>query len=96
MGLQFLFMDDSAPCHRTVVAEQLLESRRLAARTLLTRSAIPELRIAAPRRMGSNASTTHWHPPSPHGQTLCETRLCSQGRSYSLLNDRIVMLAGQP
>ncbi|GFV93889.1 transposable element Tcb2 transposase [Trichonephila clavipes] len=26
MGLQFLFMDDNVPCHRTVVAEQLLES----------------------------------------------------------------------
>ncbi|GFT76464.1 transposable element Tcb1 transposase [Trichonephila clavipes] len=26
MGLQFLFMDDIAPCHRTVAAEQLLES----------------------------------------------------------------------
>ncbi|GFU94916.1 hypothetical protein TNCV_4361911 [Trichonephila clavipes] len=36
MGLQFLFMDDNAPCHRTVAAEQLLESRRLAARTLTT------------------------------------------------------------
>ncbi|GFU22332.1 transposable element Tcb2 transposase [Trichonephila clavipes] len=34
MGLQFLFMDDNAPCHLTVAAEQLLESRRLAARTL--------------------------------------------------------------
>ncbi|GFW26685.1 transposable element Tcb2 transposase [Trichonephila clavipes] len=34
MGLQFLFMDDNAPCHHTVAAEQLLESRRLAARTL--------------------------------------------------------------
>ncbi|GFV49066.1 transposable element Tc3 transposase [Trichonephila clavipes] len=34
MGLQFLFMDDNAPCHRTVAAEQLLESRRLTARTL--------------------------------------------------------------
>ncbi|GFV82927.1 transposable element Tcb2 transposase [Trichonephila clavipes] len=34
MGLQFLFMDDNAPCHRTVAAEQLLESRRLAAPTL--------------------------------------------------------------
>ncbi|GFT76763.1 transposable element Tcb2 transposase [Trichonephila clavipes] len=34
MGLQFLFMDDNAPCHRTVTAEQLLESRCLAARTL--------------------------------------------------------------
>ncbi|GFS95448.1 transposable element Tcb2 transposase [Trichonephila clavipes] len=26
MGLQFLFMDDNAPCHCTVAAEQLLES----------------------------------------------------------------------
>ncbi|GFV37326.1 transposable element Tcb2 transposase, partial [Trichonephila clavipes] len=26
MGLQFLFMDDNAPCHRTVAADQLLES----------------------------------------------------------------------
>ncbi|GFX49620.1 transposable element Tcb1 transposase [Trichonephila clavipes] len=26
MGLQFLFMDDNAPCHRTVSAEHLLES----------------------------------------------------------------------
>ncbi|GFU02951.1 transposable element Tc1 transposase [Trichonephila clavipes] len=26
MGLQFLFMDDNAPCNRTVAAEQLLES----------------------------------------------------------------------
>ncbi|GFV79051.1 transposable element Tcb2 transposase [Trichonephila clavipes] len=25
MGLQFLFMDDNAPCHRTVAAKQLLE-----------------------------------------------------------------------
>ncbi|GFU36846.1 transposable element Tcb1 transposase [Trichonephila clavipes] len=25
MGMQFLFMDDNAPCHRTVAAEQLLE-----------------------------------------------------------------------
>ncbi|GFW97774.1 transposable element Tcb2 transposase [Trichonephila clavipes] len=26
VGLQFLFMDDNAPCHRTVAAKQLLES----------------------------------------------------------------------
>ncbi|GFV24313.1 transposable element Tcb2 transposase [Trichonephila clavipes] len=26
MGLQFIFMDDNAPCHHTVAAEQLLES----------------------------------------------------------------------
>ncbi|GFT43481.1 transposable element Tcb2 transposase [Trichonephila clavipes] len=45
MGLQFLFMDDNAPCHRTVAAEQLLESRRLAGRTLPTVT-IRELRLA--------------------------------------------------
>ncbi|GFT67232.1 transposable element Tcb1 transposase [Trichonephila clavipes] len=42
---QFLFMDDNAPCHRTVAAEQLLESRRLAARTLPPVT-ILELRLA--------------------------------------------------
>ncbi|GFV93344.1 transposable element Tcb2 transposase [Trichonephila clavipes] len=45
MGLQFLFMDDNAPCHRTVAAEQLLESRRLAARSLPPVT-IRELRLA--------------------------------------------------
>ncbi|GFX42310.1 transposable element Tcb2 transposase [Trichonephila clavipes] len=45
MGLQFLFMDDNAPCHRTVAAEQLLESRSLAARTLPPVT-IRELRLA--------------------------------------------------
>ncbi|GFW82991.1 transposable element Tcb2 transposase [Trichonephila clavipes] len=29
MGLQFLFMDDNAPCHHTVAAEQLLESENI-------------------------------------------------------------------
>ncbi|GFS91518.1 transposable element Tc3 transposase [Trichonephila clavipes] len=45
MGLQFLFMDDNAPCHHTVAAEQLLENRRLAARTLPPVT-IRELRLA--------------------------------------------------
>ncbi|GFX94764.1 transposable element Tc1 transposase [Trichonephila clavipes] len=45
MGLQFLFMNDNAPCHRTVAAEQLLETRRLAARTLPPVT-IRELRLA--------------------------------------------------
>ncbi|GFT02493.1 transposable element Tcb1 transposase [Trichonephila clavipes] len=39
------FMDDNAPCHRTVAAEQLLESRRLVARTLPPVT-IRELRLA--------------------------------------------------
>ncbi|GFW00917.1 transposable element Tc3 transposase [Trichonephila clavipes] len=29
MGLQFLFMDDNAPCHRTLASEQLLESENI-------------------------------------------------------------------
>ncbi|GFV85109.1 transposable element Tcb2 transposase [Trichonephila clavipes] len=50
MGLQFLFMEDNAPCHLTVAAEQLLEiedieRRRLAARTLPPVT-IRELRLA--------------------------------------------------
>ncbi|GFX34972.1 transposable element Tc3 transposase [Trichonephila clavipes] len=50
MSVQFLFMDDNAPCHRTVAAEQLLDSedierRRLAARTLPPVT-IRELRLA--------------------------------------------------
>ncbi|GFX96930.1 transposable element Tcb2 transposase [Trichonephila clavipes] len=45
MGLQFLFMDDNAPCHRSVAAEQLLENRCLAARTLPPVT-IRELRLA--------------------------------------------------
>ncbi|GFW14795.1 transposable element Tcb2 transposase [Trichonephila clavipes] len=45
MVLQFLFMDDNAPCHRTVPAEQLSESRRLEARTLPPVT-IRELRLA--------------------------------------------------
>ncbi|GFW74798.1 hypothetical protein TNCV_5137771 [Trichonephila clavipes] len=44
MGLQFLFMDDNAPCHRTVAAEMLLRER-LAARTLPPVT-IRELRLA--------------------------------------------------
>ncbi|GFV51948.1 transposable element Tcb2 transposase [Trichonephila clavipes] len=45
MGLHFLFMDDNATFNRTVADEQLLESRRLAARTLPPET-IRELRLA--------------------------------------------------
>ncbi|GFY12275.1 transposable element Tcb1 transposase [Trichonephila clavipes] len=44
-GSAVLFMDDNAPCHRTVAAEQFLEIRRLAARTLPPIT-IRELRLA--------------------------------------------------
>ncbi|GFY31466.1 transposable element Tcb2 transposase [Trichonephila clavipes] len=38
MGLQFLFMDDNAPCHRTVAAEQLLESEDIERKDFPARS----------------------------------------------------------
>ncbi|GFV29221.1 transposable element Tc3 transposase [Trichonephila clavipes] len=38
MGLQFLFMDDNAPCHRTVAADQLLESEDIERMDWLVRS----------------------------------------------------------
>ncbi|GFS68640.1 transposable element Tcb1 transposase [Trichonephila clavipes] len=53
MGLQFLFMDDNSPCHRTVaLREQTLGS------SYLTTSNDSGASIGAARRMGSNASTT--------------------------------------
>ncbi|GFX59296.1 transposable element Tcb2 transposase [Trichonephila clavipes] len=67
MGLQFLFMDDNAPCHRTVAAEQLLESRRLAARTL------PPVTIRALRL----ALQDEW---AAMPQQLIDTVILSMGR----------------
>ncbi|GFV65411.1 transposable element Tcb2 transposase [Trichonephila clavipes] len=74
MGLQFLFMDDNAPCHRTVAAEQLLESediehRHLAARTLPPVT-IRELRLAL---------QDEW---AAMPQQLIDTLILSMGRRY--------------
>ncbi|GFS95707.1 transposable element Tcb1 transposase [Trichonephila clavipes] len=73
MGLQFLFMDENAPCHRTVAAEQLLENedierRRLAARTLPPVT-IRELRLAL---------QDEW---AAMPQQLIDTLILSMGRS---------------
>ncbi|GFV60564.1 transposable element Tcb2 transposase [Trichonephila clavipes] len=38
MGMQFLFMDDNVPCHRTVAVEQLLESEGIERMDLSARS----------------------------------------------------------
>ncbi|GFS47520.1 transposable element Tcb2 transposase [Trichonephila clavipes] len=67
MVLQFLFIDDNAPCHRTVAAEQLLESRRLESRTLPPVT-IWELRLAL---------QDEWAAMS---QQLIETLILSMGR----------------
>ncbi|GFU70164.1 transposable element Tcb2 transposase [Trichonephila clavipes] len=69
MDLQFLFMDDNAPCHRTVAAEQLLESRRLAARTLPPVT-IRELQLAL---------QDEW---AAMPQQLIDTLILSMGRRY--------------
>ncbi|GFV60199.1 transposable element Tcb2 transposase [Trichonephila clavipes] len=69
MGLQFLFIYDNAPCHRTVAAEQLLESRRLAARTLPPVT-IRELRLAL---------QDEW---AAMPQQLIDTLILSMGRRY--------------
>ncbi|GFW02082.1 transposable element Tcb2 transposase [Trichonephila clavipes] len=98
MGLQFLFMDDNAPYHRTVAAEQLLESedierRRLAARTLPPVT-IRELRLALQDEWAAM--------PQQLIDTLilsmgrrCETCLAVSGEIISPTKDRM-FLAGHP
>ncbi|GFT67098.1 transposable element Tc3 transposase [Trichonephila clavipes] len=85
-----LFMDDNAPCHRTVAAEQLLESRRLAARTLPPVT-IRELRLALQDEWAAM--------PQQLIDTLilsmgrrCETCLAIRGRSYPLLKTGCFLL----
>ncbi|GFY20330.1 transposable element Tcb1 transposase [Trichonephila clavipes] len=97
IGLQFLFMDDHAPCHRTVAAEQLLDSediegRRLAARTLPPVT-IRELRMAL---------QDEW---AAMPQQLIDTLILSMSRHYetclAVRGDHIptkdrMILAGHP
>ncbi|GFV24674.1 transposable element Tc1 transposase [Trichonephila clavipes] len=81
MGLQFLFMDDNAPCHRTVAAEQLLESRRLAARTIPPVT-IRELRLAL---------QDEW---AAMPQQLIDTLILSMGRRCeTCLADKVFKLS---
>ncbi|GFW89271.1 transposable element Tcb2 transposase [Trichonephila clavipes] len=92
MSLQFLFMDDNAPCHRTVAVKQLLKSRCLAARTLPPVT-IRELRLAL---------LDEW---AAMPQQLIETLILSMGRrcetclavgeNISPTKDRM-FLAGHP
>ncbi|GFV16431.1 transposable element Tcb2 transposase [Trichonephila clavipes] len=93
MALQFLFMDDNAPCHSTVAAEQLLESRRFAARTLPPVT-IRELRLALQDEWATM--------PQQLIDTLivrmgrrCETCLAVSGEIISPTKDRM-FLAGHP
>ncbi|GFV78808.1 transposable element Tcb2 transposase [Trichonephila clavipes] len=86
MGLQFLFMDDNAPCHRTVAAEQLLETRTSPPVT------IRELRLALQDEWAAM--------PQQLIDTLilsmgrrCET--CLAVRGDHILKDRM-FLAGHP
>ncbi|GFT48589.1 transposable element Tcb2 transposase [Trichonephila clavipes] len=88
-------MDDNASCDRTVAAEQLLESRRLAARTLPPVT-IRELRLALQDEWAAM--------PQQLIDTLilavsmgrrCETLPSSQGEIISPTKDRM-FLAGHP
>ncbi|GFS74580.1 hypothetical protein TNCV_459001 [Trichonephila clavipes] len=62
MGLQFLFMDDNAPCHRTVAAEQLLESEDIERMDWPARSPdlnpIPSMYGFSRQTLGSSYLTT--------------------------------------
>ncbi|GFW04932.1 HTH_Tnp_Tc3_2 domain-containing protein [Trichonephila clavipes] len=93
MSLQFLFMDDNAPCHRIVAAEHLLESRRLAARTLPPVT-IRELRLALQDEwaaMPQQLIDTLIHNMGRR----CETCLAVRGEILSPTKDRM-FLAGHP
>ncbi|GFV33000.1 transposable element Tcb2 transposase [Trichonephila clavipes] len=92
MGLQFLFMDDNAPCHRTVAAEQLLETEDIERMAWPARS-----RISIPSSMygflGRRLATRTLPPVTirelrfalqaewePMPQQLIDTLILSMGR----------------
>ncbi|GFW83663.1 transposable element Tcb2 transposase [Trichonephila clavipes] len=93
MGLQFLLMDDNAPCHRTVAAEQLLESRRLAARTLPPVT-IRELQLALQDEWAAMPQQLFDTFILSMGRR-CETCLAQSGKIISPTKDRM-FLAGHP
>ncbi|GFT16522.1 transposable element Tcb2 transposase [Trichonephila clavipes] len=93
MGLQFLFMDDNAPCHRTVAAEQLLKSRRLATRTLPPVT-IQELRLALQDEWAAMPQQLIDTLNLSMGR-CCETCLEQSGEIISPTKDRM-FLAGHP
>ncbi|GFX86456.1 transposable element Tcb1 transposase [Trichonephila clavipes] len=86
MGLQFLFMDDNAPCHR---AEQLSESRRLAARTLPPVT-IRELRLALQDEWAAMPQLIDTLIVSMG--RLCETFPAVRGEHIPLLNTGCFLL----
>ncbi|GFV71107.1 transposable element Tcb2 transposase [Trichonephila clavipes] len=90
-GSAVLFMDDKA--HRTVAAEQLLDSRRLGSSYLTTSNDSRALRLAL-KTDGQQCLNISLHPHSQHGQTLCNLP-SSQGRSVSPTKDQM-FLAGHP
>ncbi|GFV18287.1 cytochrome P450 4V2 [Trichonephila clavipes] len=85
-------MDDNAPCHRTVDAEQLLESRRLAARTLPPVT-IRELRLAL-QKNGQQCLNNSLTPSFSAWADAMETCLAVR-EIISPTKDRI-FLAGHP
>ncbi|GFU73051.1 hypothetical protein TNCV_4777471 [Trichonephila clavipes] len=94
MGLQFLFMDDNAPCHRTVAAEQLLESEDIERMDWPARS-----RISIPSSMygdflGRRLKLTRTLPPV----TIRELRLALQDEWAAMpqqLIDTLILSLGR-
>ncbi|GFV17814.1 transposable element Tc3 transposase [Trichonephila clavipes] len=79
MGLQFLFMDDNAPCHRTVAAEQLLESEDIE-RIWIGRH---DLRISIPSSMYGDFLGRRLAARTLPPVTIRELRLALQRRMGS-------------
>ncbi|GFU95652.1 transposable element Tc3 transposase [Trichonephila clavipes] len=93
MGLQFLFMDDNAPCHRTVAAEQLLESEDIERMDWPARSPnlnpIEHVWYFLGRRFGSSYLTT---------RTIWELRLALQDEWVTMpqqLIDTLILSMGR-
>ncbi|GFV32553.1 transposable element Tcb2 transposase [Trichonephila clavipes] len=87
-----LFMDDNAPCHRTVAAEQP-SGERLVARTLPPVT-IRELQLCC-KTNGNNASTTIDNLILSINTSIAVNPPSSQETHIPLLQDRI-FLAGHP
>ncbi|GFV02260.1 hypothetical protein TNCV_4411611 [Trichonephila clavipes] len=78
MGLQFLFMDDNAPCHRTVARRTALREQTLGS-SYLTTSNDSGASIGAARRMGKQCLNNSLTPSFSAWADAVETCLAVRG-----------------